>query len=31
MAGQLGREVTWDEQLQHGERYTMTIDMNQFD
>lgn len=30
MAGQLGREVTWDEQLQHGERYTMSIDMRQF-
>ncbi len=31
MAGLLGREVTWDEQLQRGERYTMTINMNQFD
>ncbi len=30
MAGQLGREVTWDEQLQHGEQYKMTIDMSQF-
>lgn len=30
MAGQLGREVTWDEQLQHGEQYKMTIDMRQF-
>jgi predicted dehydrogenase len=30
MAGQLGQEVTWEEQLQHGEHYTMTIDMRQF-
>ena len=30
MAGQLGREVTWEEQLQHGEEYSMTINMNQF-
>ena len=31
MAGPLGREVTWEEQLQHGEQYTMNINMNQFD
>jgi len=30
MAGLTGREVTWDEQLKHGEEYSMTIDMNQF-
>lgn len=30
MAGQLGQDVTWEEQLQHGERYTMNIDMSQF-
>jgi predicted dehydrogenase len=30
MAGQLGREVTWEEQLQHGEVYKMNIDMSQF-
>lgn len=30
MAGQLGREVTWEEQLRHGEEYRMTIDMKQF-
>ena len=30
MAGQLGREVTWEEQLQHGEEYKMSIDMSQF-
>jgi predicted dehydrogenase len=30
MAGQRGHAVTWDEQLSHGEQYTMTIDMNQF-
>jgi predicted dehydrogenase len=30
MAGHLGQEVTWEEQLQHGERYTMNIDMSQF-
>ncbi len=31
MAGQLGREITWDEQLQHGEQYQMNINMSQFD
>lgn len=30
MAGQLGREVTWDEQLKHGEKYSLDIDMRQF-
>ncbi len=30
MAGQRGHEVTWDEQLAHGEQYTMNIDMRQF-
>jgi predicted dehydrogenase len=30
MAGQRGHAVTWDEQLRHGEQYTMTIDMKQF-
>lgn len=30
MAGVLGREVTWDEQLKHGEHYEMKIDMSQF-
>jgi hypothetical protein len=30
MAGQLGREVTWDEQLQHGEVYEMKMNMSQF-
>ena len=30
MAGQRGREVTWEEQLRHGERYEMDIDMRQF-
>ena len=30
MAGQRGHEVTWDEQLKHGEQYSMTVDMNQF-
>jgi len=30
MAGRLGREVTWEEQLQHGEKYSMNIDMSQF-
>ena len=30
MAGQRGHEVTWEEQLKHGERFTMTIDMKQF-
>jgi predicted dehydrogenase len=30
MAGRLGREVTWEEQLKHGEEYSMNIDMSQF-
>jgi myo-inositol 2-dehydrogenase/D-chiro-inositol 1-dehydrogenase len=30
MAGQRGHEVTWDEQLRHGEQFTMSIDMRQF-
>jgi len=30
MAGQSAHEVTWEEQLAHGEEYTMTIDMSQF-
>jgi myo-inositol 2-dehydrogenase / D-chiro-inositol 1-dehydrogenase len=30
MAGQLGREVTWDELLSHGEKYELKMDMNQF-
>ena len=30
MAGETGREVTWEEQLKHGEEYTMKIDMSQF-
>lgn len=30
MAGQRGHEVTWEEQLRHGEQYTMNIDMKQF-
>lgn len=30
MAGLTGREVTWDEQLKHGEHYEMKIDMSQF-
>jgi predicted dehydrogenase len=30
MAGQLGREVTWEEQLKHGEEYKLDIDMSQF-
>lgn len=30
MAGELKREVTWDEQLSHGEHYEMKIDMSQF-
>jgi myo-inositol 2-dehydrogenase/D-chiro-inositol 1-dehydrogenase len=30
MAGQRGHEVTWEEQLAHGERYTMDINMRQF-
>ena len=30
MAGQLGREVTWDELLAHGEEYKLDMDMSQF-
>lgn len=30
MAGEQKREVTWDEQLKHGEHYEMKIDMSQF-
>ncbi len=30
MAGRLGREVTWEELLEHGEVYTLGIDMRQF-
>jgi myo-inositol 2-dehydrogenase / D-chiro-inositol 1-dehydrogenase len=30
MAGQLGREVTWDELLAHGEEYSLNMDMSQF-
>jgi len=30
MAGQLKREVTWDELLEHGEEYHMDINMSQF-
>ena len=30
MAGRLGREVTWEESLQHGEHYELGIDMSQF-
>ncbi len=30
MAGRLGREVTWEELLQHGENYELDINMSQF-
>ena len=30
MAGQRGRSVRWEEQLAHGEEYTMGIDLRQF-
>ncbi|AXC12519.1 putative oxidoreductase [Acidisarcina polymorpha] len=30
MAAETGREVTWDEQLEHGEKYSLKIDMSQF-
>ena len=30
MAGQTGREVTWEEQLTHGEKYALNINMAQF-
>ncbi|MBV8436006.1 MAG: gfo/Idh/MocA family oxidoreductase, partial [Silvibacterium sp.] len=30
MAGQLGREVTWDELLAHPEEYRLDVDVSQF-
>lgn len=30
MAGRLGREVTWDEVLHHGEKFELGINMSQF-
>ncbi|MBV8673757.1 MAG: gfo/Idh/MocA family oxidoreductase, partial [Acidobacteriaceae bacterium] len=30
MAGQLGREVTWDEMMAHPEEYKLGMDMSQF-
>ena len=30
MAGRLGREVTWDELLSHGEVYSLNLDIRQF-
>jgi myo-inositol 2-dehydrogenase/D-chiro-inositol 1-dehydrogenase len=30
MAGRLGREVTWEELMQHGENYELGINMTQF-
>ena len=30
MAGRLGREVTWEELLAHGEQYELNINMKQF-
>jgi myo-inositol 2-dehydrogenase/D-chiro-inositol 1-dehydrogenase len=30
MAGQLGHEVTWEELLEHGEKYSLNMDMSQF-
>ncbi len=30
MAGELGREVTWEELLKHGKTYDLGIDMKQF-
>lgn len=30
MAGRTGHPVTWEDLLNHGERYTMNIDMSQF-
>jgi myo-inositol 2-dehydrogenase / D-chiro-inositol 1-dehydrogenase len=30
MAGQLGREVTWEELLAHGEDYSLNMDVSQF-
>ena len=30
MAGQRGHEVTWEEMLKHGEKYSLDINMSQF-
>lgn len=30
MAGRLGREITWEELLSHGENYELNINMSQF-
>lgn len=30
MAGQMGHAVTWDDLLNHGEQYTVDMDMSQF-
>ena len=30
LAGRLGREVTWEEMLLHGEKYELNIEMSQF-
>jgi myo-inositol 2-dehydrogenase / D-chiro-inositol 1-dehydrogenase len=30
MAGYLGREVTWEELLAHGEEYKLGMDVSQF-
>lgn len=30
MAAELGREVTWDEQLTHGKKYSLGMDLTQF-
>jgi myo-inositol 2-dehydrogenase/D-chiro-inositol 1-dehydrogenase len=30
MAATVGHEVSWDEQLKHGEKFSMNIDMTQF-
>lgn len=30
MSAALGREVTWEDLLQHGGKYELNIDMSQF-
>ena len=30
MAGQLGREAAWEELMEHGEEYSLNMDMSQF-
>jgi hypothetical protein len=30
MAAETGREITWEEHLQHGKKYSLGIDLTKF-